>query len=58
MDNPFVVIVFGISMVLAVAWIVVTALQGARRRRALQEEQRRQDDAARRTPREPDEETR
>jgi uncharacterized membrane protein YraQ (UPF0718 family) len=38
MDNPVVIIVFGISMVLAVAWIVQTSFQNIKRRRELEKE--------------------
>lgn len=45
MGNTFVIAVFGISMVLAVAWIVTTGIQAVKRRRALEQQaQKRQPD--------------
>lgn len=38
MGDRFVIIVFGISMFLAVAWIIATAVQNIKKRRALEDD--------------------
>lgn len=38
MNDPFVIAVFTVSMLLAVAWIVLTAVQSIKKRRSLEQE--------------------